>query len=145
MSTQVSQTNPPPQQTRAARVRRACIVGGIALAGVVVAATGHLEGAAGAFVPRCPTNAWFGLYCPACGATRALMRVFHGDLIGALHNNPAVVLAAPFAIYFFIMGTDLGARKWPRWQVAALIAIVLAYTILRNLPFWPWTLMAPPK
>ena len=124
--------------------RRGLLLVGLVILGTVIANTGRLESAAGTIVPRCPTNAIFGLHCPACGSTRAVMRLFHGDLAGALHHNPVVVLLLPFFAYVFVSGTDLFARSWPRWQVVVLVLVIALYTVLRNLPYWPWILLAPP-
>ena len=44
------------------------------------------------FIPGC----WFfqnlGIYCPACGGTRAVLSFFHGDLIQSIYYNPIVFI-----------------------------------------------------
>ncbi len=37
-------------------------------------------------------------YCPACGSVRALVRLFHGDLTGAVHFNLNVLVTGPLLI-----------------------------------------------
>lgn len=114
-------------------------------AGAVFAASGWMEGAAGGIVPRCPTNQWLGLYCPACGGTRAVMHLLHGDLAAALRHNPAVVLLLPVAAYLFVAGIDVTSRAWRRWEVATLVLGIVLFTLVRNIPAWPWELLAPPR
>ena len=43
---------------------------------------------------QCLFNRYTGLYCPACGGTRAFDQMIHGHLIQSLKYNPVV-------IYFF--------------------------------------------
>lgn len=37
---------------------------------------------------RCPLNTVFGIPCPSCGITRALISVFHGDMAAAFFYHP---------------------------------------------------------
>jgi hypothetical protein len=37
-------------------------------------------------------------FCPACGSLRALVRLFHGDLAGAAHFSPNVLLTGPLLL-----------------------------------------------
>src|ERR1700757_2047224 len=52
-----------------------------------------------AFYPRCMLYATTGIYCPGCGSLRALHNLSHGHLLTALHYNPLLVLALPFAVF----------------------------------------------
>ncbi len=49
-------------------------------------------------IPACPIYTHFGLYCPACGGTRAVISLFHFDIIQSIKYNPIV-------IYFFFSTT----------------------------------------
>ena len=42
---------------------------------------------------ECPVHQLFHIWCPSCGATRALTALMHGDILLALRQN-AVVIAA---------------------------------------------------
>ena len=45
------------------------------------------------FSGKCPMTGWFAnCECPACGLTRAMSRLLHGDLSGAWDYNRAVFL-----------------------------------------------------
>lgn len=102
------------------------------------------------FVPPCPFRAATGLYCPGCGTGRAIQALGSGDVLGAIRMNVlAVILLGP-ALYG--VGRELlvafgqpAPRAIPvsaRW--AAIIAIaVIAYWVLRNVPAYPLTLLAP--
>ena len=46
----------------------------------------------GIFPWKCPIYHFFGVRCPGCGITRALMCLFKGDFADALHYNPHIYL-----------------------------------------------------
>lgn len=123
---------------------RAALLLGAGLLGLGLAQAGLLESAT-SLVPRCPLYTTTGLYCPGCGGTRALGRLLHFDLPSALHDNPLLVVAAPLLAYYFVLGPRPGSTPWPRWQVATLIVVILLFTVLRNLPDYPFNLLAPPQ
>jgi len=100
--------------------------------------------------PKCPTWAWFGLYCPGCGTLRALHDLSHGDLVGALGMNPVLVLALPFLVHGLVATAtqQRTGRALPRWMTSpaagwAIFWILVGYTLMRNLPWPPFTLLAP--
>ncbi|MCX4998839.1 DUF2752 domain-containing protein [Streptomyces longwoodensis] len=94
--------------------------------------------------PLCPLYAVTGLYCPGCGGLRSAHAFVHGDLLGALHDNAAAVLAyLGFAVVWTVWvvravrgrppGIRLGtAHLW------TLGAFLLVFTVVRNLPFGGW-------
>lgn len=91
--------------------------------------------------PTCPFLATTGLYCPGCGSLRATHDLLHGDLAGALARNPLAVLAVPYLLLAFVTfvlrATGRPAPRstsLPPWVIWALLAVVLAFTLLRNLP-----------
>jgi hypothetical protein len=91
--------------------------------------------------PTCPFLATTGLYCPGCGSLRATHDLLHGDLTGALARNPLAVLAVPYLVLAFVTfvlrATGRPAPRstsLPPWMIWALLAVVLAFTVLRNLP-----------
>lgn len=45
--------------------------------------------------PLCPLAGSFGVPCPGCGLTRATLALLHGDVRGALHIHPLVLLLTP--------------------------------------------------
>ncbi|WP_432041274.1 DUF2752 domain-containing protein [Streptomyces cadmiisoli] len=94
--------------------------------------------------PVCPLLRLTGLYCPGCGGLRSAHAFVHGDLAAALHANaPAVagylVFAVLWGVWAFRAARGRPLRIDPRplhlWTAGALL---LAFTIVRNLPFGGW-------
>jgi len=71
-------------------------VGAVALAGVVVARNYALW--RDQLVIACPAWTIFGVPCPTCGATRAVVAAMEGDLLAALAWNPLAALLAIGAV-----------------------------------------------
>ncbi len=100
--------------------------------------------------PPCLFLFFTGCYCPGCGTLRALHRLLHGDLRGALAYNTltVVTLALLSAVGAYGAARTLGRSSLPRFNVShrvawgALVVIVLFWT-LRNLPIPPLTVLAP--
>jgi hypothetical protein len=100
--------------------------------------------------PPCPLHATTGLFCPGCGSTRALHHLLHGRLLTAFDFNPLLVASLPFLLYAAIRFL-LHARRpapappkpLPAWAIWSLLVLVLAFGILRNLPWQPVRWMAP--
>ena len=102
--------------------------------------------------PPCIFHELTGLHCFGCGSGRALRALLRLDLYAAFRFNPLFVLFLPFLSYYllkvyvaFVFGRDL--LPFPKRVgfgagVAVLVA-VLAFGVLRNLPFFPFTLLAP--
>jgi hypothetical protein len=57
--------------------------------------------AAAGFLPPCLWREWTGWPCPGCGTTRAIVRLLHADVVGALASNP---LAACLTVGFVAGG-----------------------------------------
>ena len=95
--------------------------------------------------PVCPSYALTGLYCPGCGALRALHDLTHLNLAGAWDMNPLTVLAIPLVAGYWVAWVRRRAtgraRQWlaPPWALQALLALVVVFTVARNIPaFAPW-------
>lgn len=99
----------------------------------------------------CPFFALTGLYCPGCGSGRAATALVHLDLLSALRNNVMFVLCIlPCGYYMLklyvktVFAKDLIPWKEPPTLVYQIIAAAfILFWILRNLPFFPFTLLAP--
>ena len=102
-------------------------------------------------LPACGFQKATGLYCPGCGATRALRRVLRGDLLGALRYNAFIVIFAPILAYLAaveIYDEFRGTRPYrPSSKVLALIGICfyLAFFVLRNIPLTAFEFLRPPQ
>lgn len=100
--------------------------------------------------PPSPFRALTGFYCPGCGSLRALHQLLHGHFLSALSLNPLMVLALPYLIYSFFSYTSpvILGEKIPQVYIKSswiwlLLKIVLAYWVLRNIPFPPFSWLAP--
>ncbi len=91
------------------------------------------------WLPKCMFYHVTGLYCPGCGATRALSAMLHGDLKSSMHNN--LLLFPLLALIAVLIVKPEISLKRP--VAITIVAIVLLFTILRNLPFAPFTYLAP--
>lgn len=101
-------------------------------------------------LPVCGVRRLTGLQCPGCGGTRCTVKLLHGDLPGALAMNPLVVGLALVAGIFTVI---VLVREWrgypsalpviPSWVAWCLAGAVIAFGLVRNLPWWPFTLLVP--
>ena len=93
-------------------------------------------------IPLCPFRAITGLDCPLCGATRATFALFDGDLSRALDLNPVYVLLLPVLAVVAVFWWR--TRRMPAWvaspiAVRSAVVAALAYMVVRNLPFEPFS------
>jgi hypothetical protein len=94
--------------------------------------------------PACPLLQYAGVYCPGCGGLRSAHAFVHGDIAAAFGANALAV-----------MGYFVFAVVWTVWAVRSvqgrplrldpgpgllwgLGVLVLAFTVVRNLPFGGW-------
>ena len=101
------------------------------------------------FYPRCPLHAMTGLHCPGCGSLRAMHSLLHGDLAGAIRFNALLILSLPFLACLGVNSVRASLRKarldtGPRtvW-IWIFFAMMLTFGVLRNLPFAPFSHLAP--
>lgn len=102
------------------------------------------------FYPRCPLYVMTGIYCPGCGALRAGHALLHGHVLTALNYNALFVVAAPFLAYALaaqaieaVTGRRLPVYTLSGVQARAILWTLLAFTLLRNLPVFPLSVLAP--
>lgn len=103
------------------------------------------------YLPPCLLHKWTGLHCPGCGGTRAFRALSHGDLVTAIGMNPFAV-ALMFAVALITLRISWEAvfpeKRWPRLAISdrwawLIVVVMLLFAVLRNLPWWPFTLLAP--
>jgi hypothetical protein len=113
----------------------AVLVAGVAGAGYLYGTDPHEPGH---LLPQCPFRYVTGLLCPACGGTRLVYDLMHGQFSAAWHDNRVLLLASPFALAllgrWFLEGVR--GRSWrptlsPRAQVMVLV-VAVAWTVVRN-------------
>lgn len=126
-------------------VRRLAVPGGVlaAVAGAFAYVAAVDPNEPGHY-PACPLFQYAGVYCPGCGGLRSAHAFAHGDFAAALQAN-----AVAFVAYFVF------AVLWTLWVVRSvrgrplsidlrtihlwgLGAVLLIFTVVRNLPFGGW-------
>lgn len=101
-------------------------------------------------LPPCTLYRQTGLLCAGCGGTRAVFHLAHGRVGSAFRCNAFFVLLVPvIALYGLrhLFGETFPFRLpslsfTPR-TVTTLLVLALLFTIVRNIPRYPWNLLAP--
>ena|SRR6266404_1213560 len=101
------------------------------------------------FYPVCLFHQSTGLLCPGCGSLRALHQLLHGHVTAALHFNALLVLCLPLGAWWGgrlavagLQHRPADIRIRPAWLWSGLVVLV-AFGILRNLPFAQAAWLAP--
>lgn len=104
----------------------------------------------GGLYPPCLFYALTGLHCPGCGTLRGLHQLLNGNLLAAFGYNPYTMLALPVLGYAYlaalllsVAGKKLPTVFLPPALIWGLLAAVLAFWALRNVPVYPLTVLAP--
>ena len=76
--------------------------------------------------------------------------LLHGDFLGALDYNPIFIGIFPFLVlsladeaYFTVTGKRKLSYKVSKKAGWTFAAIIIIFGILRNLPFYPFSILAP--
>ena len=102
--------------------------------------------AADSRLPQCLFRLLTGLYCPGCGMTRALHALLHASAAWAMNPMIVLMLALLPAMAWHQLGRQpalpasfsrvlMNGKAW--------IALLVAFGVLRNLPWAPVAWMAP--
>ena len=101
------------------------------------------------YLPECPFYHFTHLYCPGCGSQRGLHALLHGNISAALAYNPLMVLSL---IYISVeagiwivrqrLKTVRALSSYTHSPVIILV-VVIVFWFLRNIPFAPFTFLAP--
>lgn len=91
------------------------------------------------YMPACFLYSRLHLYCPACGNTRSVTALLHGDLMASLQFNitPILILLLALAAYleFALASFGKSIQLLPRrlWFYLVLITLLVVYYLARNL------------
>jgi hypothetical protein len=124
--------------------RRVEIAAGLGVLALVTAVVGSVDPESSGAYPACPFRALTGLACPGCGSLRALHDLVHGSPAAALDHNAVFVLALVAAVLLsaraFVAPAARTVRPWLPYAALGLLAL---WTVLRNLPWAPFAVLAP--
>ena len=102
------------------------------------------------YFPPCPLHALTGLHCPGCGATRAGHELLHGHILVALRLNAILVLGIPVLLAVGLWqgladrnGERVKALVMRRFWGWLILLLILTFGLARNIPSYPFTLLAP--
>ncbi|MFW6152211.1 MAG: DUF2752 domain-containing protein [Verrucomicrobiota bacterium] len=101
-----------------------------------------LDPAKTALFPPCPFKLVTGHACPGCGSLRALHALLHGNIKVAFGLNPLAVLSLPLILALIVERYRKCALTRPKFIKAYLLTI-LVFWLLRNIPVFPFTKLAP--
>jgi len=102
-----------------------------------------------AFYPQCPLYTLTGLHCPGCGALRGMYELLHGHLLAAVRMNCLLFAGLPafggVCLYQRLRNKTGAAAAILRSPTLGwcVVAGVVLFCILRNVPVFPFTLLAP--
>lgn len=125
----------------------------ITLAGATVAGCAYLAlvdpNPKGALYPGCPFRALTGFDCPGCGITRALHALLTGNPLRAFDHNALVMTIVVITAVWLAVNAVRRRMARPPLRVElttrmawGLGAVVVAFWLLRNLPWSPFTWLA---
>lgn len=76
------------------------------------------------FGHACPINLVFGIPCPSCGMTRAVLSLLRGDIVTAFCMHP-LVFTLPFIAVFFAVGAV--SPTFAKSKAALVLAIITLF------------------
>lgn len=107
---------------------------------------------AGGFYPKCVFREVSGLHCAGCGGTRAAYALTKFELGTAFRKNLLLMILLPFlaiGVAFELVAWVIGeGYRGPRVRLPgqwgwSLPIVIVGFWILRNVPVWPFELLAP--
>lgn len=102
------------------------------------------------FMLKCPLYNTTGVFCPGCGSQRAFHNLLHGNFSAALQNNLMLILGLIGLAYHYgiqisnhYFKTHFKSIFKNKKIVFFVISLLIIFWIVRNLPVYPFTLLAP--
>lgn len=100
--------------------------------------------------PKCMFHSLTGAYCPGCGSQRAIHALVHLNFAGVINYNFLFLPAALLFVYHYlhphlnrILGWKLPNLFYLKYTPWIILAVVVLFWILRNLPWHPFSALAP--
>ncbi len=102
------------------------------------------------FYPLCMFHRLTGWNCPGCGGLRATHQLLHGHISEALRFNALVVLAVPVLLtlglrwlWVRVRGRRVPPKPLATFWIWLLLAVMLGFGLVRNLPFLTGNQLSP--
>jgi hypothetical protein len=100
--------------------------------------------------PRCLFNSLTGYYCPGCGSQRAIHSLLHLDFAGVVSYNFLLIPALLLILYHYLRPVLNRQLNWKLPNIFyikstpwIIFGVIIIFWILRNLPFYPFSVLAP--
>lgn len=104
--------------------------------------------------PKCMFHQTTGLHCPGCGLTRSVHAALNGRFEQAFAYNVLAIVILPWlavsglrSLWSWVWGTPPRPSRWPagvkRWTPLTIGIVLTVFWVLRNIPVYPFTLLAP--
>jgi len=100
--------------------------------------------------PRCIFNSVTGYYCPGCGSQRAIHSLLHLDFAGVVSYNFLFIPTFLLVLYHYSHAFLNLTFEWSLPNILYLrstpwiiFGVVMLFWILRNIPFYPFSVLAP--
>jgi len=102
------------------------------------------------FIPNCPFYSVTGFYCPGCGSQRATHQLLNFNVFSVLQQNVLYLLSLLILVYHLIVtGINTIFKKHlynyiyhPKTPLV-ILGFIIIFWILRNIPYYPFNLLAP--
>lgn len=138
------------EANKSSNIERILAAAGVAATAVGTFVVTYFNPVTAGFFPQCPLYQTFGINCPGCGLTRGFHAVFHGDVLAALHYNAMLPIYGFIFSYMLasmvlttVRGRGLSWKVFSPAMLYAFLVLILVFAVLRNLPIYPFTLLAP--
>ncbi len=92
----------------------------------------------------CPIYDYLHIHCGGCGTQRALHHWTHGEVLLALRNNLLFPVWVYLALdYLYSSIKERSPLMLRSWMPVFILTILVTFIILRNIPYYPFNLLAP--
>lgn len=135
---------------KSSSVERILAAAGVLAVGASVSVVWYFNPSNVSFLPVCPLYSMTGIACPGCGLTRGFHALFHGDILTALDYNAMLPIFSLILGYFFlsmvlvaVRGRGLSINYLKPQYVWTFAILTVSFAILRNLPYYPFSVLYP--
>lgn len=91
-------------------------------------------------LPPCMLNRYFGIYCPGCGGSRAVMALIQGKFLDSLYYHPLVLYGAVLYLAFMLSQTvallsrgRLKGLRFHQWFLFGAVFLIVLNCLIKNI------------